>query len=152
MVRADVRANRVFLEIVYTAALQRATAAEGLAPVAYPPQGEAATLGLDVCRSIVAGHSGELRISSSGNESRFEIELPSIAPDRVAVQDPPLDPAQSSRRWTALMLEHEEFVERKLVEWLSNRGYRRAGASAALEVDSTWCNECALTSYFAPPI
>jgi CheY-like chemotaxis protein len=114
----------VFIEIVYTAALQRATAAEGLAPLAYPPQGEAATLGLDVCRSIVAGHSGELRISSSGNESRFEIELPSIAPDRVAVQDPPLDPAQSSRRWTALMLEHEEFVERKLVEWLSNRGYR----------------------------
>jgi signal transduction histidine kinase len=124
MVRADMLANRVFIEIVYTAALQRATAAEGLAPPAHPPLGEAATLGLDVCRSIVAGHSGELRISSSGNESRFEIEFPSIAPDRLAVQDPPLDPAQPSRRWTALMLEHEEFVERKLVEWLSNRGYR----------------------------
>jgi signal transduction histidine kinase len=124
MVRADTLANRVFIEIGYTAALQGTASAEGVAPLAYPPSGEASTLGLDVCRSIVAGHSGELRISSSGNESRFEIELPAIAPDRVEVRDAPVEPVPSSRRWTALMLEHEEFVERKLVEWLSNRGYR----------------------------
>jgi signal transduction histidine kinase len=124
MVRADALANRVFIEIGYTAALQRAAAAEGAPQQANPPQGEAATLGLDVCRSIVAGHSGELRISSSGNESRFEIELPAISPERIDVPPSPLEPTQPSRRWTALMLEPEEFVERKLVEWLSNRGYR----------------------------
>jgi CheY-like chemotaxis protein len=122
MVRGDALANRVFIEIAYTGALQPATAAEGLP--ASPPQGEASTLGLDVCRSIVAGHSGELRISSSGAESRFEIELPAISPEAVDIPPSPLDPAHSSRRWTALMLEPEEFVERKLVEWLSNRGYR----------------------------
>jgi CheY-like chemotaxis protein len=36
----------------------------------------------------------------------------------------PAEPKPSSRRWTALLLEQEEFVERRLVEWLSNRGYR----------------------------
>jgi C4-dicarboxylate-specific signal transduction histidine kinase/CheY-like chemotaxis protein len=123
-VRADLLANRVFIEIVYSAALQRAAAAEGLAPLAYTSLGEAATLGLDVCRSIVAGHSGELRISSSGADSVFEIEIPSISPDRLGVQASPQTPVQSARRWTALLLESEEFVERKLVEWLSNRGYR----------------------------
>ncbi len=120
-VRADLLANRVFIEIGYSAALQPATAGEGSPPLAYHAQGEAATLGLDVCRSIVAGHSGELRISSSGGESLFEIELPSISPE---VQVSPLEPAHSAHRWTALLLEPEEFVERKLVEWLTNRGYR----------------------------
>jgi CheY-like chemotaxis protein len=126
MVSADLLANRVFIEIGYSAALQRATAAEGLPSQSYSSLGEAATatLGLDVCRSIVAGHSGELRISSSGADSLFEIELPSISPDRLGVQALALEPAQAARRWTALMLESEEFVERKLVEWLSNRGYR----------------------------
>jgi CheY-like chemotaxis protein len=81
-------------------------------------------LGLDVCRSIVAGHSGELRISSSGQESLFEIELPSIAPEQLPKPAAPAEAAPSSRRWTALLLEPEEFVERKLVEWLANRGYR----------------------------
>ena len=126
MVSADLLANRVFIEIGYSAPLQRATATEGLPSPANSSLGEAATatLGLDVCRSIVAGHSGELRISSSGADSLFEIELPSISPDMLGVQAVPLEPAQAARRWTALMLESEEFVERKLVEWLSNRGYR----------------------------
>ena len=123
MVRADRLAHRVFIEIGYSAPLQRATATDG-APEGISPQGEAATLGLDVCRSIVAGHSGELRISSSGQESLFEIELPSIAPEQLPKPAAPVEPAQAARRWTALLLEPEEFVERKLVEWLANRGYR----------------------------
>jgi CheY-like chemotaxis protein len=112
-VRADLMASRVFIEIGYSAALPQGSSSEG----------EVGTLGLDVCRSIVAGHSGELRVSSSGEQSLFEIEIPSITPDQLVVQSSPLEAAQS-RRFTALMLEPEEFVERRLVEWLSNRGYR----------------------------
>jgi signal transduction histidine kinase/CheY-like chemotaxis protein len=123
-VRADRLAHRVFIEIGYSASLQRAAPADGSAPEGISSQGEAATLGLDVCRSIVAGHSGELRISSSGQESLFEIELPSIAPEQLPKPAAPAEAAPSSRRWTALLLEPEEFVERKLVEWLANRGYR----------------------------
>src|SRR6185369_7017974 len=86
--------------------------------------GETSDVGLDVCRSIVAGHGGELRITSSGQQSILEVELPSLPPGQQAPEQPPAEPARSGRRWTALMLEPEEFVERRLVEWLSNRGYR----------------------------
>src|SRR5207245_5578508 len=86
--------------------------------------GEVSALGLDICKSIVAGHGGELHITSSGNQSMFEIELPGVPPDQLTSQAPPAAPTPSGRGWTALMLEPEEFVERRLVEWLSQRGYR----------------------------
>lgn len=123
-VRADSFASRVFIEIGYSAGLQGAGAAEGAPAEGSAPAGEAATLGLDVCRSIIAGHSGEIRISATGHESLFKIEFPSISPEQAGVQAAPAEPLHSSRRWTALLLEPEEFVERRLVEWLSNRGYR----------------------------
>ena len=115
-VRADRLANRVFIEIGYSAPLRRASASDG--------HGEGGALGLDFCRSIVAGHGGELRISSTSHESKFEIELPLVSLEQLAAETDSSAPAQSGRGWSVLMLEPEEFVERKLVEWLSNRGYR----------------------------
>ena len=56
--------------------------------------------------------------------SVFEIELPGVAPDEHTIKAHPAEPTQSGRGWTVLMLEPEEFVERRLVEWLSQRGYR----------------------------
>jgi signal transduction histidine kinase len=123
-VRAERLAKRVFIEIGYSAALRRAAAADGQPGADVSPHGDAGALGLDVCRSILGGHSGNLRITSSGQESILEIELPLLSQDELAAQAAPAESAQSGRRWTALMLEPEEFVERKLVEWLSNRGYR----------------------------
>jgi GAF domain-containing protein/CheY-like chemotaxis protein len=123
-VRADVLAKRVFIEIGYSAALQGAAGAEGSQPAKASASGEVSDLGLDVCRSIVAGHGGEMRITTSGQQSILEVELPSLPPDQRAPEAPPAEPVRSTRRWTALMLEQEEFVERRLVEWLSNRGYR----------------------------
>jgi signal transduction histidine kinase/CheY-like chemotaxis protein len=124
-VRTDVLAKRVFIEIGYSAPLQRA-GTNGHAPGEISASGEVSALGLDICRSIVAGHGGELHITStsSGAHSVFEIELPGVPLDQLEVKAPPAEPSQPSRRWTALMLEPEEFVERRLVEWLSNRGYR----------------------------
>lgn len=119
-VRTDRLVGRVFVEIGYSAALRQGE----VVPQSAASPNEAGALGLDVCRSIVAGHGGELRISSPGAESLFEIELPSIPPDQIAPEKAPGGEAGLSRRWTALMLEPEEFVERTLVEWLSNRGYR----------------------------
>ena len=115
-VRADKLANRVFIEIGYTAPLRRASASEA------PAEGGA--LGLELCRSIVAGHGGELRISSASQESKFEVELPLVSLEELAAENASSAPAVPARRWTALLLEPEEFVERTLVEWLSNRGYR----------------------------
>ena len=117
-VRADRLAGRVFVEIAYSAPLRRPSPHNGSSP------NDAGALGLDICRSVVAGHGGELRISSPAEESLFEIELPSIPPDQLGPQPAPAGQERSARRWTALLLEPEEFVERTLVEWLSNRGYR----------------------------
>ena len=148
-VRADSFASRVFIEIGYSAGLQGAAAAEGVPAEGIAPASEAATLGLDVCRSIVAGHSGEIRITATGHESLFKIEFPSIPPEQVGVQTPAADPLHSSRRWTALMLESEEFVERKLVEWLSNRGYRVVPVRSS-EVGLDLVQRMRLTLYSAP--
>ena len=115
-VRADRMAGRVFVEIGYSAPLRQS--------VGVSPPNDAGALGLDICRSIVASHGGELRISAPDGESLFEIELPSIPPDQLAQETSDAAQAPSHRRWTALLLEQEEFVERTLIEWLSNRGYR----------------------------
>src|SRR5262249_20642382 len=123
-VRASVLAKRVFIEIGYSAAQQSAPAAEGPAPLGIDSGGEVSALGLDICKSIVAGHGGELHIITSGQQSVFEIALPGVPPDQLAVKPHPDEPARPGRRWTALMLEPEEFVERRMVEWLSARGYR----------------------------
>lgn len=132
-VRADVLAKRVFIEIGYSAPLERAEADGGPAPV-QDSTGEVSALGLDICRSIVAGHGGDLHISSSGQLSVFEIELPGVPPDAVKAPLPAAEPApQAARHWTAAMLEPEEFVERRLVEWLSNRGYRVVPVRSAEE-------------------
>jgi signal transduction histidine kinase/CheY-like chemotaxis protein len=121
-VRADVLAKRVFIEIGYSAALRRVvTAEQGTTVVS---SGEAHNLGLDVCRTILAGHGGELRVTGSGQQSILEVELPCLGMEQAPAEAAPAEPKQSVRRWTALLLEQEEFVERRLVEWLSNRGYR----------------------------
>jgi signal transduction histidine kinase/CheY-like chemotaxis protein len=122
-VRADVLAKRVFVEIGYSAPSQAPGPDGPLAADSSAP-GEVGALGLDICKSIVAGHGGELHITSSSTQSVFEIELPGIAPDEIAVKAHPAEPTQSGRGWTVLMLEPEEFVERRLVEWLTQRGYR----------------------------
>jgi signal transduction histidine kinase/CheY-like chemotaxis protein len=115
-VRSDRMAGRVFVVIGYTSPLRQSSGVS--------LQNDAGALGLDICRSIVAGHGGELRISAPDGESRFEIELPSIPADQLGVEASDAGQAPSPRRWTALLLEQEEFVERTLIEWLSNRGYR----------------------------
>ncbi len=119
-VRADRLANRVFIEISYSAPLRQGP---GGSLHSLPFQNDAGTLGLDICRSVVAGHGGELRISSPDNTTLFEIEFPLLPQNQITVE-PAADEARPKRRWTALLLEPEEFVERTLVEWLSNRGYR----------------------------
>jgi signal transduction histidine kinase/CheY-like chemotaxis protein len=115
-VRMDRMAGHVYVEIVYSAPLRR--------PSGVLPQSDAGALGLDICGSIVAGHGGELRISERDGASRFEIELAAVPGDQFAPEVNDAGRAPSPRRWTALLLEQEEFVERTLIEWLSNRGYR----------------------------
>ncbi|MEO7649077.1 MAG: GAF domain-containing protein [Bryobacteraceae bacterium] len=118
-VRADVLARKVFIEIGYNAPGKTPNRSTGAVE-----QGEGSALGLDVCRSIMAGHGGEMRMVHSARESTFEVELPWLANGQPAAEQMLVEPRQTSKRWTALLLEPEEWMERRMVESLANRGYR----------------------------
>ncbi len=117
-VRADVLARRVFIEIRYTAAPRQAGRRQSL-------EDEVQALGLDVCKTIITGHSGDLRlVQASERESCFEIELPLMQADKPAEAATAPEIREASRRLTALLIEPEEWVERQLMEVLGSRGYR----------------------------
>jgi len=121
IIRADVLTKRVFIEIRYSAPMKFTPLVDGAAESTRSGSGD---LGLDVCRSIIAGHGGEMRINGSGQQSVLEVELPCLPATEQPVEPQPVEPKRPGRRWTVLLLEQEEFVERRLVEWLSIRGYR----------------------------
>ncbi|MFN0170167.1 MAG: histidine kinase dimerization/phospho-acceptor domain-containing protein [Bryobacteraceae bacterium] len=117
-VRADVLARRVFIEIRYTAAPRQAGRRQSL-------EDEVQALGLDVCKTIITGHSGDLRlVQASERESCFEIELPLMQADKPIEAAAAPEFREPSRRLTALLIEPEDWVERQLMEVLGSRGYR----------------------------
>ncbi len=116
-VRADVLARRIFFEIRYSAPLR---------PSAGPSlEDEVSALGLDVCKTIITGHSGELRlVQVSERETCFEVELPLMHADKPTETASVPEARESSKRLTVLLVEPEEWVERQLMEALGARGYR----------------------------
>ncbi|HWQ53885.1 MAG TPA: GAF domain-containing protein [Bryobacteraceae bacterium] len=90
------------------------------------PSGDAAAaLGLGVCRSIIAGHGGELRaIYLPDTDPRFEIELPRAVRERSSAPAPNHETRDPSQSATALVIEPDEAVERHLLALLTSRGYR----------------------------
>jgi len=112
-IRASVLAKRLLVEISFSAPPEMRKAEE-----------TAAVLG--VTRSVIAGHGGEVRlIEKSGADPRFEVELPA-ARERSSGAVPVLaaSPGESSRRWTALLIEPEDAPQRQILSLLSARGYR----------------------------
>ncbi len=106
-------ANRALVEIGYSG------------PRGKAPADAAATLGLGVCRSVVAGHGGELRaVFPADADPRFEIELPKAAPERQLAPVANFKPRGPSQPRTALVIEPDEAVEHHLHSLLAVRGYR----------------------------
>ncbi len=90
-----------------------------------PEPDAAANLGLGVCRSIIAGHGGELRtIFGASGDPRFEIELPRAELERGRAPAGEPGPSESSQTRTALLIEPDETVEQHLHTLLAARGYR----------------------------
>jgi CheY-like chemotaxis protein len=82
-------------------------------------------LGLGVCRTIVAGHGGELRfVQTPGAGHRFEIELAALIKERPEIAQPRAVGAGRVNALTALVIEPDENVQRQLVAMLSAREYR----------------------------
>jgi CheY-like chemotaxis protein len=115
-IRTSLLARRVLVEISFSAPGELRK-----------PEDTAAVLG--VTRSVVGGHGGEVRLIEKANsDPRFEVELPASAKERSS---PPLPsaptlnaPRDSSRRLTALVIEHEEAAQREILALLSARGFR----------------------------
>jgi signal transduction histidine kinase len=119
VLRTSVLARRVLIEIGY-----RSLGESTEDPFSKWSENSSGALGLGVCRSIISGHSGEVRlVNTQGSESRFEVELPWAGADNTIVRT--AEPGRSrSRVRTAMLLEPDEPSQRQLLTMLSSRGYR----------------------------
>jgi len=141
-VRTNVLGKRLLVEISFSAPPEIRKAEE-----------TAAVLG--VTRSVIAGHGGEVRlIEKPGSDPRFEVELPLSARDRSSAAAPlQVAAGDSSRRWTALVIESEDAPQRQLLALLSARGYRVvpiSNADTALELAHRIRFDAAFCSVHAP--
>ncbi len=141
-VRTSVLAKRLLVEISFSAPSDVRRAEE-----------TAAVLG--VTRSLIAGHGGEVRlIEKNGVDPRFEVELPVITRQRSSTAIPvATTQADSSRHWTALLIEPDEAPQRQILAMLSAQGYRVvpvANADTGLELAHRMRFDAAFCSVHAP--
>ena len=141
-IRSSVLGKRLLVEISFSASREVRKVEE-----------TAAVLG--VTRSVIAGHGGEVRlIEKPGSDPRFEVELPVSARERPSVASPVAAAAgDSSRRWTALVIETDDAPQRQLLALLSTRGYRVvpvSNADSALELAHRVRFDAAFCSVHAP--
>jgi len=117
-IRTSLIARRILVEIGYSGL--RA----GTDPLAKWSEDSAGALGLGVCRSIVAGHGGDMRVvQTAAADPAFHIELP------CAPREKPAAAAADNNRdgahpLTALVIEPGEATQTRLRTLLTTRGYR----------------------------
>ncbi len=123
-IRASRLADKVNVEIVHSGG-------EGFANRADPETG---ALSLDICQSLLRNHGGELRITAgAAGGRRFEVVL--AAADRQATDAPPEGPrAKRSRHsLTALVVDPEVSVQKRMIALLGERGHRSVPVASAEE-------------------
>ncbi|HET8546975.1 MAG TPA: GAF domain-containing protein, partial [Bryobacteraceae bacterium] len=87
-------------------------------------------LGLQVCRAILQTHGGELRIHDAPPLTRLEIEIP-LQEQKQQAEEPEEGRPRPSRQITALIVEPEVTVQRRLMALLAERGHRSVPVSTA---------------------
>jgi signal transduction histidine kinase/CheY-like chemotaxis protein len=121
-------AKRVLVEIAYSAGLPEGD------PFAPSANDNSPNLNLGVCRSIIEGHEGHIRITSArASESRFEIELPWLPMDAGIEPAQPRPAPNRSHQLTVLLMEPDDRVERQLTNLLGARAYRVVPVRSAEE-------------------
>jgi C4-dicarboxylate-specific signal transduction histidine kinase len=124
----------------------RVQASEGggkaLVSIDYSDTGEASTvrlksnggsssgLGLQVCKAILQTHGGELRMTESPPLTRLEIEIP-LQHAQDETPRPKQRPLRPGRQITALIVEPELAVQRRLMALLAERGHRSIPVATA---------------------
>ena len=121
-------ARRAILEISWPARSSDSDADRGAVELI-----EKTGLSLEVCHGIVQSHGGELRVSQSGSEVRFELDLPVIdTKERAEAPNRPEHRA-SKRQLTALVVEPEAGSQRHVVATFSALGHRVVPVASAEE-------------------
>jgi signal transduction histidine kinase len=90
-------------------------------------------LSLEVCHGIVQSHGGELRVSQSGSDVRFELDLPVIEARRGAGALEQSDDDSARRQLTILVVEPEAGSQRHVVSTFSGLGHRVVPVASAEE-------------------
>ncbi len=113
----------------------RALAGRVLVEISYPaaqdgfdtdPFTNSAAAGLGVCRGIITGHGGDIRLERTpSGVATFQVDLPGRASERRATPVSGKDQRMRAiKEMTALSVEPEAVAQRELVELLTARGLR----------------------------
>lgn len=118
-IRTSQIARRILAEIGYSGPHL------GADPLAQWSEESAGALGLGVCRSIIAGHGGEMRlVQAAGAGPAFQIELPCAPREKPGGGEAPDNGRAAARTLTALVIEPAEATQTQLGVLLAARGYR----------------------------
>jgi signal transduction histidine kinase/CheY-like chemotaxis protein len=118
-VRTSPIARRILVEISYSGPKTDAD------PFARGPDGGATGgAGLGVCRSLITGHGGEIRlVQPAAGDPTFQVELPSAAREQIG--GPPAENGrEAAHQFTALVIEPAEAMRTQLGGLLAAGGYR----------------------------
>jgi two-component system NtrC family sensor kinase len=99
------------------------------------PQGQGSGLGLPLCRSIVEGHGGAIRlVSEPGQGTTVSVVLPVAASDAQTLEaaPEPVDPVQRQGR-TILLIDDEPTIQRVLKRLLQHHGHEVTTAAHGQE-------------------
>jgi K+-sensing histidine kinase KdpD/CheY-like chemotaxis protein len=115
-IRSSVVARRVVVEIGFSGPQG------GADPFAAGTEDASAGAGLGVCRSLITGHGGEIRlVQQAGGDPAFQVELPCAGREKVG---PSPEGRDGAHALTALVIEPAETVQTQLRGMLAGRGYR----------------------------
>src|SRR5580658_1569885 len=117
-IRSSVVARRILVEIGYSGPKG---AADPFMPGADDASGGA---GLGVCRSLIIGHGGEIRlVQQAAGDPAFQVELPCAAREKLSGPAPE-NGRDGAHTLTALVIEPAEGIQTQLLGLLAGRGYR----------------------------
>lgn len=90
-------------------------------------------LSLEVCHGIIQNHGGELRVSKTGSDVRFELDLPVIETRHRPGALEQSDTDSARRQLTVLVVEPEAASQRHVVNMFSGLGHRAVPVASAEE-------------------
>ncbi len=126
-IATNTRGKRVILEISFPVEPKEPSPGEN------PASPEGSGLSMAVCHGIIQNHGGSLRIlRSQPCQCRFEMELPAARPS-APTEPSPQSQSRAARQLTALIIEPDPAMQRRLIRMLDARGHRAVPIASSEE-------------------